>query len=114
MITAQAVAERNRRSARELARIPSTCIRWREQISEATHSLNDFDAKFLADTPDEHFHGIRVAIEILIVKVLDQFRARYDAAGMMHQVGEQPVFVAGQLDRVAVDRDASRTGIEPD
>ena len=31
----------------------------------------------------------------------------------MHQIGEQPVFVAGELDRIAVDRDAAGARIEP-
>ena len=45
--------------------------------------------------------------------MLDQFGARDHAPGVMHQIGEQPVFVAGELDRIAVDRDAPGARIEP-
>jgi len=45
--------------------------------------------------------------------MLDQFGAGHHAAGMVHQIGEQPVFVAGELDRIAVDRDAAGARIEP-
>ena len=45
--------------------------------------------------------------------MLDQFGARHHAPGVMHQIGEQPVFVAGELDRIAVDRDAAGARVEP-
>ena len=44
--------------------------------------------------------------------MLDQFGARDYAAGMVHEVGEQAVFVTGELDRIAVDRDAIGAGVE--
>ena len=84
MTTAQAVAERNKRSAREFARIPSTCIRWREQIPEATHGLDDFNPEFFADAPDEYFNRVRVAVEVLVVEMLNQLGARDHAASVMH------------------------------
>src|ERR1700688_579878 len=105
MTTAQAVAERKRRSARELARIlnhafflrmnlpenrshfSGSCAGWREQITEAAHGLDDFDPEFLADAADEHFDGVAIAIEVLIVKMLDQLGARDHAPGVMHQIG---------------------------
>ena len=46
--------------------------------------------------------------------MLDQFGAGDHAAGVVHQVGQQAVFVAGELDRIAVDRDAAGAGVEPD
>ena len=45
--------------------------------------------------------------------MLDQFGARDHAPGVVHQISEQPVFVAGELDRIAVDRDAPGARIEP-
>src|SRR6185295_7468723 len=106
MTTVTAVAETKRRSASELARIGS-CDGRREQVAEPAHGLDHVDAELLADAADEHLDGVAVAIKVLIVKVLDQFGARDNTPGVMHQVGEQTVFVARQLDRVAVDADAS-------
>src|SRR5580692_8390381 len=100
--TVQPVAQRKSRSASELARI-GRC----EQITETAHRLNDVDTKLLADAADEYFDRIGVAVEILVVKMLDQFGARHHASGMVHQIGQQSVFVGRELDRIAVDGDAS-------
>ena len=45
--------------------------------------------------------------------MLDQLGARDDALVVMHQVGEQAVLVRGELDRLAVERDARGLGVEP-
>src|SRR5947207_13267679 len=84
----------------------------REQIAEAAHGLDHVDAELLADASDKDLDGIGVAVEILVVQMLDQFRARDYAAGMVHEIGEQAIFVAGELDRIAVDRDAIGAGVE--
>src|ERR1700692_114312 len=105
----QAVAHRNRRSASELARIGR-----REQIPETAHGLDHVNAELFADAADKYFDGIGIAIEILVVEMLDKFGAGNDAAGVMHQVGQQPVFVRGEFYGIAVDSDASGAGIEPD
>src|SRR5271154_3345750 len=107
MTTVHAVAHRNKRTASELARIG-----WREQIAEAAHRLYDVDAEFFADAADEDLDRIGVAVKVLIVEMLDQFGARHHAAGMVHQIGQQPVFVRGQLDGVSIHRDASSAGVE--
>src|ERR1051326_5762544 len=99
MTAVTAVAETNRRSASELARI----ARRGQQIAEPAYRLDHVDAELLADAPDEDLDGVRVAVEILVVEVLDQPRARHHAAGVVHQVGEQPVLVRGELDGRAVD-----------
>src|SRR5262249_27005942 len=98
--TGQVAAEKNRRSASELARI-GHC----EQIAQAAHRLDHVDTELLANAADEDFDRVRVAVEILVVEMLDQLGARYHAAGVMHQIGQQAVLVRGELDRVAVDRD---------
>src|SRR5690242_17754129 len=113
MITVQAVADRKRRSASELARM-STRVGRREQISQAAHRLDDLDAQLLANAADEHFDRIRIAIEILIVKMFNQLRARHHATGMMHQIRKQSIFVACKFDRVPVDRNTAGTGVKPD
>src|SRR5262245_31076075 len=104
----QIVAERKRRSASELARI----TRRSEEIAEPTDGLDEVDAELLADATDEHLDGVRVAVEVLVVEMLDQFRARNHTAGVMHQVGEQAIFVRRELDRVAVDRHPAGARIE--
>src|SRR5215471_14145415 len=107
--TAQAEADKKRRSASELA---LTRIRRIEQIAEPAHGLDDVDPKLAADAPDEHFDGVGISVEILVVKMLDQFGTRDDTAGMVHQICEQAILVAGELDRVAVDRDAAGARVE--
>ena len=71
------------------------------------------DTELLADAADEDLDGVGVAVEILVVEMLDQLGARHHAAGMVHQIGQQPVFVRGELDRIAVDRDPAGAGVEP-
>ena len=65
---------------------------------------------FLRSRPMNTSIVFEVAIEILLVEMLDDLAAGDDAPGMVHEIGEQPIFVAGQLDRRAVDRDAARRG----
>src|SRR5215218_4730442 len=107
--TVQAVAERKRRSASELARI----VGGREEIAEAAHGLDNVDAELFADTADKHFDGVRIAIEVLIVEMLDEFGARHHPACMMHQISQQAVFVRGELDRVAFYGHAAIARVEP-
>src|SRR5215475_2694349 len=44
--------------------------------------------------------------------MLNQFSARYNASGVVHQIGEQSVFVTGEFDRVAADRYAASACVE--
>src|SRR5689334_8556897 len=106
--TVQAAAEKNSRSASELARI-GQC----QQVAQPPYRLNHVDTELLANPSDEYLDGVGIAIEILVVKVLDQLRARHHAAGVMHEIGEQPIFMRGELDRIAVHRDAPSARIEP-
>src|SRR5262245_61119294 len=108
MTTVQVVAEKNRRSASELRRI----ARWGQQVTKPAHGLDDIDAELPADTADEDLDGVGVAIEVLIVEMLDQLAARDHAAGVMHEIGEQAVLVRGELDRIAVHAHAAGAGIE--
>src|ERR1700676_2774525 len=105
--TVQVAAEKNRRSASELARIGR-----REQIAEAADGLDDVDPELLADTADEDLDRVGVAVEILVVEMLDQLGARHHAAGMVHQIGEQPILVRGHLDRIAGYADPTGAGIQ--
>ena len=81
-------------------------------VAESPHGLDDFHAELLAQPADENLDRVGIAVEILIVEMLDQLGARHHPALMMHQIGEQPIFVRGQLDRVAVDHDAAGPRIE--
>src|ERR1700722_13552224 len=99
MTTVHAVADRNSRSASELVRIGG-----RKEIPEPAYGLDDLDPELLADTPDEDFDGVGIAIEVLIVEMLDKLGVGHHQPGVGHQVGKQPVFVGGELHRRAVDR----------
>ena len=50
-------------------------------------ATNEIDAQLLAQTADENFDRVRVSVEILIVKVFDDLRARNDPAGVVQKVG---------------------------
>ena len=86
--------------------------RRRQQIAEAAHGLDDVDIELLADAADEHLDRIGVAVEVLIVEMLDQFGARDHASRMMHQIGQQPILVRGHLDRIAGHADPSGARVE--
>ena len=83
-------------------------------IAEPARGLDDVDAELLAQTADEDLDGVGIAVEILVVEMLDDLAARDDPPRVMHQIGEQPIFVAGQLDRDAVDGHAAGARVEPD
>src|SRR4029079_15348539 len=108
--TAADSASRNERefSLNGLSRI----IRFGDAISHAADGMEDVDAEFLAQPPDKHFDGVRAAVEILVVEMLDQFGARHDLALVVHQLGEQAKLERGQLDGIAIDRDAGALGVE--
>src|SRR5580692_4984850 len=109
MTTVQVVADKNRRSASELRRIARRC----EEITQAAHRLNHVNAELLADAPYENFDRIGVAIEILVIEMLDQLAARDYAARMMHEVGKQAILMRRQFHWIAVNRHAPGAGIEP-
>jgi len=50
-----------------------------QQITEAANGLNDLDAELLADTADKHLDGIGIAVEVLVVEMLDKFGTRHHA-----------------------------------
>src|SRR4029077_32476 len=90
--TVQAVAHRNRRSASELARIGR-----REQITETAHRLDHVNAELFADAADDYIDVVGIAVEILFEEMLDRLGAGDAPAGVMHQIGQQPVFVRGEF-----------------
>ena len=54
-----------------------------DRITEAARGLDDVDPELLAQSADEHFDRVRVAVKILLVQVFDDFGARDDASGMV-------------------------------
>ncbi len=69
---------------------------------------------FLRNRPMNTSIVFEFAVEILFVEMLDDLAARDDAPGVVHEIGEQAILVARELDRQIVDRDAPGAGVEPD
>src|SRR4029079_11237491 len=103
-----AAAEANSLNARELSLI----VRVREAVAEPADSLDEIDGKLLAQASDEHLDGVGVAVEILLVEMLDQLGARDDALPVHHEISEHAIFVGGELDRAAVQRHPRGLGVK--
>ncbi|EGE60812.1 peptidase [Rhizobium etli CNPAF512] len=84
-----------------------------DAVAETAHRFDQVDAHLFAQAADEDLDRVGVAVEILVVHVLDQFGSRDDLAHVMHEIGKQPIFVRGQLQRRAVDRRLRGFGVEP-
>src|SRR5436189_434288 len=106
--TVHVVADRKSLSASELRRI----ARRREKITKPPHGLNHVHAEFLADAPNKDFYSVRVAVECLVIEVLDEFAPGDHTPGMVHQVGKQPILMRGKFDRIAIDADPASAGVE--
>ena len=93
------------------ARAANTVVIWRRPRCDSprprTVSMNDAP-ELPPQARDEHFDGVRIAIEALRVDVLGQLALRHDATAMVHQVGQHAELVAGQLHRHAVERHLRR------
>src|SRR6185369_98553 len=76
-----------------------------QRIAKPAHRLNEARVEFLAQAAYEDFDRVGIAIEVLIVKMLHQFGARYYLAAMMGKISEQPIFLAGEFYRIAVEGD---------
>ena len=75
--------ESDKPKASELRRI----IRLGHAIAHAADGLQHIDAELLAQAADEDLDGVRVAVEILVVEMLDQLGARNDLALVVHEIG---------------------------
>src|SRR5258708_6058438 len=104
--TVQTAAAAIRRAERELSLCPIFGTRIFKAIAKSTHRLNEISVQLPSQAPNEHFDGIRVAIEILIIQMLDQFGSGDNPALVVGQVGEQPILKRRHFDRVAVERHA--------
>src|SRR5512134_1330185 len=99
-----AAAEATRRKARELGLIAVV----REAVAEPPDGRDDVDWKLLAQASDEHLDRIGVAVEVLLVEMLDQLSAGDHAGTMQHEISEHAVLVRGELDRLPIDRHPRR------
>src|SRR6185295_5168399 len=97
--TVHTAAAAIRRNASELSLI-ALGRRIVETIAETAHGLNQIGVELLAQAADKHLDRVGVAIEILLIEMFDQFRARHDLALVMGEIGQQAVFQARQLDGV--------------
>src|SRR6476661_7106951 len=104
----QAAAVTNSRKASELVFIAFL----REAIAQAADGLDHIGRDLLAQPANEHLDGVGVAVEVLLVEMLDQLGARHDALVVMHEIGEQAILVRGELDRLASERDPGGLGVE--
>src|SRR5215469_8475596 len=82
-----------------------------QAIAKATHRLNQIGVQLSAQPSDEDLDCIRVAVEILIVKMLDQLGARHHPTPVMGEISKQAVFERGKLYRIAVQRHPARAGV---
>ena len=88
--------------------------RFLEAVAEAADGGDDVGAELLADAGDEHFDGVRIAVEILVVDMLDQLGAADHLALVVHQIGQELIFLRGQLHRLAGLGHLARARVEAD
>src|ERR1700722_17566964 len=66
-----------RRAASELSRMLVAKGGIFQCVSQAAHGLDQAGTEFLAQPAHEHFDGVGVAVEILVIEMLDQLGARH-------------------------------------
>jgi hypothetical protein len=76
-------------------------IRIVQAVAKAANGRDHILPEFLSDAGHEHLDRVRVAIEILVVDMLDQLGPADDLALVVEQIGQELVFLRGQLDRFA-------------
>src|SRR5688572_17853928 len=65
----------------------------RQYITEAAARLDEARAQFLAHAPDQNLDRVRFAVAVFALKLFGEFVLRHDAAGIVHHVGDEPVFL---------------------
>src|ERR1700730_14416838 len=104
----QAAAVANSRKASELVFIALL----RQTIAEPANGLDHVRRDLLPQAPDENLDGIGIAVEVLLVEMLDQLRAGDDPLVVMHEVGKKAILVRGQLDGLSVECHPRCLGVE--
>src|SRR6185503_1917710 len=95
-------------------RLHRSTDRFLETVTEAADGGDDVGAQFLADARDEYLDGVRIAVEILVVDMLDELGPADHLALVVHEVGQQFIFLGRELDRLAVLGDLARARVEAD
>jgi prepilin-type N-terminal cleavage/methylation domain-containing protein len=93
------------------ARGPSS-LRFVEPVAQSAHGFNQARRQFLAQAGNEYLDRIRIAIEILSINMFGQFRSGDDFTRVMHQVGENPVFMARQRQGSSIHAGTAAAGIQ--
>src|SRR5688572_5486672 len=83
-----------------------------QPVAETAHRLDHVGRDLLAEAADEDLDRVGVAVEVLVVEMLDQLRARDHATVVVHEIGEEAILVRGKTHRLAGERDARRLGVE--
>ena len=60
-------------------------------------------ADFLAQTGNQHLHGIAVVRKILAINMLRQFPLANNAALLVHEIAERPIFELRQAEHAAIE-----------
>src|SRR3546814_4940248 len=89
-----------------------SALRIFELVAEPADRRDDVGAQLFADARDEHLDRVRIAVEILIVDMLDQIGTRYDLALVMEKIGQQFILLRRPLYRLAGEGDAARARVE--
>src|ERR1043165_9535175 len=110
---------RNHVTLRNVRRPGPSCsspafLRLFEAVAEPANRGDDVRPELFANSCDEDLDRVGIAVEVLIVDMLDQFGAAHDLALMVHQIRQQLVFLRRELHGLAVLGDLSRTRIEAD
>lgn len=85
----QTAARMRRRQRNELLRKLASP----QHVSEAALGLDDATSQTPSQSTDEDFNGVGVALEILGIEVLGDFKLRHDASPLMGEIREQLVFL---------------------
>src|SRR5690606_4742497 len=85
-----------------------------EAVAKSTDGSDHVGTQLLADASDENLDRVRIAVEVLVVDVLDQLGAADHLALVVHEVAEELVLLRCQLDRFSIQGDAARARVEPD
>src|SRR5690606_27282042 len=104
----ETIAVANSRKASELSLIGLLG----EPVTETADGLDQISRDFFTQPADEDLDRVAVAIEVLVIEMLDKLGARHHPLVVVHEVREQPVLVRRQLDRLTIARDAGRSRIE--
>src|SRR6185503_18537254 len=87
-------------------------IRLGNAIAQAPDGAQHVDTQLFPQAADENFDRVGIAIEVLVIEVLDELGAGDDAPLVHHEVAQQTEFERGELDRLAVDGHAGTLGVE--